>query len=158
MNWKVSTKIKYYCSALVFINFIAILIRVFLGEPYYISSSSMEPGHFNGDLVWVNKINYGAKLPTRFADIPLFNVFTWIPYLKNKDEALHWPYIRIPGFQNPEIGDIIVFNSVEDSNLLLAKRVHDKLQKGLQIELNLFEDEKLHSILKYENKTYNIEN
>ena len=57
---------------------ICVIIRLLIGEPCYIPSGSMEPTLCVGDWVWVDKASYGALLPTRFSDVPLVNVFTWI--------------------------------------------------------------------------------
>ena len=56
------------------------------------------------------------------ADIPILNVFTWIKLLRVADENNDWGYRRIWGVKKPEIGDIVVFNSSDDDNTLLAKR------------------------------------
>ena len=61
---------------IVIVVFTCVLIRLFLGEPCYIPSESMEPTLCTGDWVWVDKASCGALLPDRFADIPLLNVFT----------------------------------------------------------------------------------
>ena len=68
---------------IVIVVFTCVLIRLFLGEPCYIPSESMEPTLCTGDWVWVDKASCGALLPDRFADIPLLNVFTWITFLRD---------------------------------------------------------------------------
>lgn len=102
---------------------LCVLIRVFIGEPYYITSESMEPTLGFGDWIWVNKLSYGPQLPKRFADIPLLNVFTWIKPLRLKDEKNNWDNRRMPGIVHPAIKDIIVFRNPQDKNALLVKRI-----------------------------------
>ena len=96
----------YTCLCL----FTCVLIRLFLGEPCYIPSESMEPTLCTGDWVWVDKASCGALLPDRFADIPLLNVFTW-------------NLGRMVGWREPQENDIVVFRSLENRNMLLVKRV-----------------------------------
>ena len=81
---------------IVIVVFTCVLIRLFLGEPCYIPSESMEPTLCTGDWVWVDKASCGALLPDRFADIPLLNVFTWITFLREKDLKNNWNLGRMP--------------------------------------------------------------
>lgn len=43
----------------------SIFIRIFIGEPTKVSSSSMEPTIKSGDWLWISKVDYGAILPRR---------------------------------------------------------------------------------------------
>ena len=108
----------YICLCL----FTCVLIRLFIGEPCYIPSESMEPT-LCGDWVWVDKVSYSALLSNRFADIPLLNVFTWIAPLREKDSGNEWDLGRIPGWREAQENDIVVFRSPENRNMLLVKRV-----------------------------------
>ena len=58
-----------------------------IGEPCTVPSGSMEPTLLCGDRLWINKLAYGGRFPSRWADIPLLNVFTWIRPLRLADEA-----------------------------------------------------------------------
>ena len=85
-----------------------------IGEPCTVPSGSMEPTLLCGDRLWINKLAYGGRFPSRWADIPLLNVFTWIRPLRLADEENHWEYRRLPGYSEPKQGDIAVFNSPAD--------------------------------------------
>ena len=61
-------------------------IRMVIGEPCTVPSGSMEPTLLCGDRLWINKLAYGGRFPSRWADIPLLNVFTWIRPLRLADE------------------------------------------------------------------------
>ena len=52
-------------------------IRMVIGEPCTVPSGSMEPTLLCGDRLWINKLAYGGRFPSRWADIPLLNVFTY---------------------------------------------------------------------------------
>lgn len=101
----------------------AILLRVFIGQPCYIPSSSMENTLLTGDYVWLNKLTYGARLPGRFADIPLLNIFTWIKPLREADQKNDWGYHRVSGFKSPALHDVAVFTPEAMPGVLVVKRI-----------------------------------
>lgn len=101
----------------------SILIRVFVGQPCFIPSSSMENTIYEGDYVWMSKLSYGAILPKCFADIPLLNIFTWNKFLREADEKNDWGYHRMVGLKRPSIYDIAVFNSDSNPKVLIVKRI-----------------------------------
>lgn len=103
--------------------FLSIVFRIFIGEPYVISSPSMEPTLYNKDWIWVSKLEYGAKMPRRWSDIPLINVFTWSKVLYHMDNRNNWKYRRFSGYSKPHSGDLVVFESPENKNLLVVKRI-----------------------------------
>lgn len=115
--------IPAFLIILVSIFFIAIGIRIFIGQPCYISSSSMENTLLEGDYVWLDRLSYGARLPERFSDIPLLNIFTWIIPLREADEKNDWGYNRIHGTKKPELLSIAVYNPTRRSNVLVVKRI-----------------------------------
>ena len=100
-----------------------ILFRIFVGETCVVPSPSMEPTIMTGDVLWINKVTYGSRLPQRWADIPIINIFTWIKPLRIADEKNDWGYLRFVGMKKPLVGDLVVFNSPEDNNTLLVKRI-----------------------------------
>ena len=99
-------------------------------------SGSMEPTLLCGDRLWINKLAYGGRFPSRWADIPLLNVFTWIRPLRLADEENHWEYRRLPGYSEPKQGDIAVFNSPVDPQLLLVKRITRVVKKGEPLRID----------------------
>ncbi|MDL1913648.1 MAG: signal peptidase I [Bergeyella sp.] len=113
------TLIGSFTFAIVF----ATIIHTFLTQPFGIPTGSMERTLLVGDFLFVNKLNYGYRMPMR----PL-----GIPFLQNtlmdtgekgnpKDdpksyvEAVKLPYFRFPGWERPKRNDIVVFNYPEDS-------------------------------------------
>ena len=91
---------------------IAIIIRSFLIQPFYIPSSSMEPSLLVGDRLFVTKYSYGYSKHS----------FPFSPPILNK---------RI-FFSNPQRGDIIVFKTPADNRTDYIKRLiglpGDKIQ------------------------------
>jgi len=102
---------------------LAVFIRTVIGEPCKVPSESMAPTIRPGQWLWIDKLSYGGRLPERWADIPLINGFTHIASLRNADAKNNWGYRRLPGFTKPKVGDVAVFNSPENEELLLVKRI-----------------------------------
>ena len=113
---------KKVIAVILFILF-CLFIRIAVGELCIVPSGSMEPTLLCGDRVWIDKITYGARFPARWADIPVINVFTRISPLWEMDRNTHWKYRRLPGMGYPGVGDIVVFNSPENMDQLLVKRI-----------------------------------
>ena len=123
-------------KGIVLLVFICVFIRIVIGEPCVVPSGSMEPTLLCGDRLWINKLAYGGRLPKRWADIPLLNVFTWIRPLRIADERNHWTYFRLPGYAKPQLGDIVVFNSPTDERIWLVKRITHIIPKGDTLAIN----------------------
>ena len=91
---------------------IAVLIRSFLIQPFYIPSSSMEPTLLIGDRLFVTKYSYGYSKHS----------FPFSPPILNK---------RIM-YSIPERGDVIVFKTPVDNRTDYIKRLiglpGDKIQ------------------------------
>ena len=90
-------------STLVIAVTIALGIRAFVIEPFRIPSGSMLPTLLIGDHLFVNKFVYGVKIP--FSDL------------------------RLPGFREPERGDVVVFLVARDGDRILPVDEGPKLPK-----------------------------
>lgn len=151
MIWRLSTvcmiiRMKGIIGKALAILFCCILIRLFVGELCYISSDSMNPTLQTGDWVWLDKMSYGALLPNRFAEIPLFNVFTWLSSLRDIDKKNNWNYHRTIGFGKPKVGDIIVFRDKQKDDRLLVKRVTHKKEGNELCSYYVMGDNRTNSI------------
>lgn len=107
-----------------------IVFRLFIGEPCHIPSPSMEPTLLVGDWLWLDKTTYGGKLPKRFADIPILNIFTWIPFLREADLKNDWGDCRFPGIRKPLPDDIVVFFNPQNKEELYVKRIDTVIRQG----------------------------
>jgi signal peptidase I len=74
-----------------------LILRTFLIQTFVITSSSMEDTLLVGDFLILNKVAYGALVP--FTDV------------------------RLPGYADPERGDIVVFRPPHDPDLDVVKRI-----------------------------------
>ena len=99
MKNKIVENIKTIFYALI----IALIIRSFLFQPFYIPSSSMEPNLLIGDRLFVSKYSYGYSRHS----------FPFSPKLYNK---------RVLA-KMPERGDVIVFKTPVDNRTDYIKRL-----------------------------------
>ena len=99
MKNKIIENIKTLFYALI----IALIIRSFLFQPFYIPSSSMEPNLLIGDRLFVSKYTYGYSKHS----FPFSPNFSDKRFLKEK----------------PERGDIIVFKTPADNRTDYIKRL-----------------------------------
>ena len=88
---------------LVFALIIAILIRSFLFQPFYIPSSSMEPALLIGDRLFVSKYSYGYSRHS-------------LPFSPKIFENRVWE-------KKPEPGDVAVFKTPADNRTDYIKRL-----------------------------------
>jgi signal peptidase I len=85
-----------YIEALVVAGLLTLFLRQFVLQAFRIPSESMVPTLLVGDFLFVNKLEYGPKLP-----------FT---------------HIRLPGLRAPKPGDVIVFDFPPDPSKQFIKR------------------------------------
>ena len=79
-------------------------------QPYTIPTSSLEKTLLVGDFLFVSKFHYGARTPITPVSLPM--VHDTIPVLKTRSyvKGPEYPYFRIPGFEDIERNDIVVFS------------------------------------------------
>ncbi len=98
------SQLRQWVEALVFAFVVMLVVRTFFFDLYRIPTPSMEKTLLVGDYLFVSKLHYGTRLPMTLG-IP----FTPI-YLPGVD----LPYVRLPGFDDVDRGDVIVFNYPPD--------------------------------------------
>jgi signal peptidase I len=86
-----------WAKSIAFAVVVWLFLRTFLFEAFRIPSESMERTLLVGDFLFVNKAIYGAEVP-----------------------FVGW---HLPKFRDPERGDLVIFDSVEDAELKVVKRV-----------------------------------
>ena len=109
MKKKIIENIKTILYALI----IALIIRSFLFQPFYIPSSSMEPNLLVGDRLFVSKYSYGYSRHS----LPFSPNFSNKRYLS----------------RNPERGDVVVFKTPADNRTDYIKRLIGLSGDSIQI-------------------------
>ncbi len=102
-----------------------VILRNFVGETYFIPSTSMEDELVAGDFIWVNKIAYGPRFPQTLLAIPFTK--NKLPFSETLPSYLTWiefPYMRLPGYRKIERNDIIVFNFPDEDGAPVDKKAN----------------------------------
>src|SRR5690606_6423074 len=118
-----SKKKESFLGSVTFAVVFATIIHVFITQPFGIPTGSMERTLMVGDFLFVNKLNYGFRMPMRPVAIPFLQGTIMDTGEKGnpKDdpksyvEAVKLPYLRLPGWEKPVRNDIVVFNYPDDS-------------------------------------------
>lgn len=104
--------------------FIAIvLIRVFILGFYQVDSGSMEETLYVGDVMVVNKLQYGARLPVRPKDVPFVELIAYLLGAYRWSQVPCWNYRRLPGFGEVKLNDILVFDKAGSDKKIVKRCV-----------------------------------
>lgn len=83
---------------LIFLFSIVIFSKLLFFDIYKIPSSSMENSLFPNDVILVNKLKYGPRLPRSPFDIPLVNIgYYFNDNARKRIKKYWWPYKRLSG-------------------------------------------------------------
>ncbi|MEM6717937.1 MAG: signal peptidase I [Bacteroidota bacterium] len=121
-----------YTSYFMFAIGLAIFCRVFIFEIYSIPSSSMENTLSEGDLIVINKLRYGPKMPNSVEEVPFGRLVSWLASSEGSKNPI--AYTRLSGFHTIQRNDIIVFKSFKNnSEKKFIKRIIGLPGETLQI-------------------------
>ncbi|HEX7870013.1 MAG TPA: signal peptidase I [Chryseobacterium sp.] len=103
-------KIFKSISLLFFIFLLAAGIKTLVLDVFVVPSNSMEELFYPGDLILVNKLSYGPKLPQSPFEIPWLNIlFYFNDKARSKIGKEWWPYRRLNGYDSVRQGDVLVY-------------------------------------------------
>jgi len=116
-------KKESFIGSITFAVVFATIIHTFITQPFGIPTGSMERTLLVGDFLFVNKLNYGYRMPMRPLAIPFLQGTIKDTGEKGnpKDDpksyvdAVKLPYFRFPGWESVKKNDIVVFNYPQDS-------------------------------------------
>ncbi|WP_026315394.1 signal peptidase I [Riemerella columbina] len=120
---KESKKKETFLGSVTFAVVFATIIHTFITQPFGIPTGSMERTLLVGDFLFVNKLNYGYRMPMRPVALPFLQgtIFDAGQKGNPKDDpksyvdAINLPYLRLPGWEEVQRDDIVVFNYPQDS-------------------------------------------
>ncbi|QTE23537.1 signal peptidase I [Polaribacter cellanae] len=108
---------------IIFILFLVLCTKLLVFDIYKIPSSSMENTLFPNDVIVVNKLKYGPRLPRSPFDIPLVNIgYYFNDNARKRIKELWWPYKRLSGTSSIKQGDVFVFNLGITRDFFVVKR------------------------------------
>ena len=104
-----------WINALLFAVIAATLVHNYFIQPYIIPTGSLEKTLLIGDFLFVSKFHYGARTPTSAVSFPM--VHDTIPIIKTRSylKKPQLPYFRLPGFQEVQRNEIVVFSWPADT-------------------------------------------
>ncbi len=96
-----------WVKAFVIALLVLVLFRVFIFDLKSVSHNGMEATLLRGDIMLVNKYNYGSRMPMRILPQSWVNLFFSTDTLP---PVRHLPYWRFPGNRPPQHGDLVMIN------------------------------------------------
>ncbi len=113
--WKKSSNpvvrtVMSWVDAIVFALVAVYFVNLFFFQNYVIPSSSLEKSLLVGDYLFVSKMNYGPRKPHTPLSMPLTQHTMPVTGTKSYLDCIQWDYERVPGWEDVERGDIVVFN------------------------------------------------
>lgn len=113
---KPKSAVREWVESIVIALVLALFIRSYFLQPFKIPSGSMRMTLIEGDHLFVSKLRYGPNLlPHLYMDKPF--KFAWPQELEPLTKK------RLPGFEHPQRGDVIVFVFPEDRTKDFIKRL-----------------------------------
>ena len=118
---KLLSKIAKGFTFFILIFVISISMKLFVFGVFRIPSSSMENTLYPEDIILVNKLSYGPKLPTTPFEIPWINFLFYLNDNARSDmDKEWWDYKRFSGVNKIKQGDVLVFQ--ESRTFFVVKR------------------------------------
>lgn len=131
-------KRETFWGAVVYAVVFASVIHTFITQPFGIPTGSMERTLLVGDFLFVNKLNYGYRMPMRPVAIPFLQGTIGggdNPKLAPKSyvDWIKLPYFRLPGWEKIKRNDIVVFNYPQDSVHKAVDRMDPYVKRAVGI-------------------------
>ncbi len=115
------SSLRQWGEALVFALVVMLILRTLFFDLYRIPTPSMENSLLVGDYLFVSKLHYGTRLPMSLG----------IPFTPLYVHGVELPYVRLPGFDDVDRGDAVVFNYPPDEGPIDRKIHYIKRVVGL---------------------------
>ena len=119
---KIRVNIKQWLKAFLYALITVVFVKAFFFWVYLVPSTSMEKTLLPGDLIFVNKMSYGIRLPITPITFPLSH--QKMPFndnWKSFSDVIQFPYVRL--FESEiERNDVVVFNYPMESELPIDHR------------------------------------
>ena len=125
-----------WISSILFAIIAATIVHTYVMQPFTIPTSSLEKTLLVGDFLFVSKFHYGARTPITPIAFPM--VHDTIPGIGIKSylNKPGIPYFRIPGFQDVDRNDIVVFNWPIDTVRMFRDRSGIRYDKPIDKKSN----------------------
>ena len=112
---KIKAYILQWIKAILLALLTVVVVKAFIFSVFVIPSSSMEKTLLPGDLIFVNKMSYGIRLPITPLTVPYTH--SKMPFnnqIKSYSDLIQFPYFRL--FKSEvQRNDVVVFNYPNES-------------------------------------------
>ena len=116
-----------WVSSIVFAVVAATFVHTYFMQPYVIPTGSLERTLRVGDLLFVSKFHYGARVPMTTIAAPMVHDTLPIVGKRSYLKKPQLPYMRLPGFQKVKNNDLVVFSWPADT-------VRQFFQEGTRVD------------------------
>lgn len=99
-----------WVSSVLFAIVAATIVHTYFIQPFTIPTSSLEKTLLVGDFLFVSKFHYGPRTPMTTVAFPMVHDTIPIVGIRSYTKWPELPYFRLPGFEDIERKDIVVFN------------------------------------------------
>lgn len=107
---KPKTTVGEWVNSILFAVIAATIVHTYFMQPFTIPTSSLEKTLLVGDFLFVSKMHYGARVPQTAVAFPMVHDTIPVLGIKSYSTKPQIPYMRLPGFEDIERNDIVVFN------------------------------------------------
>jgi signal peptidase I len=104
-----------WVSSIVFAIVAATLVHTYFIQPYVIPTGSLERTLRVGDLLFVSKFHFGARVPMTTVAAPMVHDTLPVVGIRSYLTRPQLPYLRLPGFQKVGRTDLVVFSWPADT-------------------------------------------
>jgi len=104
-----------WVSSIVFAVVAATLVHTYFIQPYVIPTGSLERTLRVGDLLFVSKFHYGARVPMTTVAAPMVHDTLPVFHVRSYLNKPQLPYMRLPGFEKVTRNDLVVFSWPADT-------------------------------------------
>ena len=125
-----------WISSILFAIIAATLVHTYAIQPFTIPTSSLEKTLLVGDYLFVSKFHYGARTPMTSVAFPMVHDTIPLFGVKSYLNSPHLPYFRLPGVQDVERNDIVVFNWPIDTVRMFRDRSGRHFEKPIDKKSN----------------------
>jgi signal peptidase I len=125
-----------WIGSLAFAIVAATIVHTYAMQPFVIPTSSLEKTLLVGDFLFVSKFHFGARTPMTPIAMPMMHDVFMGTRTKSYIPKPQLPSIRIPGFEDIEHNDIVVFNWPIDNFIDIGPPPSGKMYKPIDKKSN----------------------
>lgn len=124
LNWqallpKINFRIPVIINLTVWVLITTFLVRTYFFDSQTVMTTGMQPTLVRGDIIMVNKFNFGTRLPITPLNIPFSHHY--VPFsrcMPSFSTRIEWNYHRLKSLKSPQRGDLLAYNFPEGDSAI----------------------------------------